>query len=89
MKRYKYIQRLNNKSVWGDYMFNPLYRRICLNDKIANKLEDRIIYNHVFILPDGREILVDTYNPRQGGWGLIKYPLRKIRFKNISELLKY
>ncbi|MBM7854552.1 hypothetical protein JOC37_000925 [Desulfohalotomaculum tongense] len=69
-------------------MFNPLYTRTYLNKKTAGRLEGRIIYNHVLILPDGREILIDSYHPGEGGWGLLQYPFQKIDFKSISELLK-
>lgn len=68
-------------------MFNPLYSRVYLNEKTASKMDDRIIYNHVVILPDGREILIDSYHPEQGGSGWLQYPFKQINFKTISELL--
>ncbi|MTI81555.1 MAG: hypothetical protein FH758_11885 [Firmicutes bacterium] len=70
-------------------MFNPLYTRTLLNNKTASELENRIIHNHVLILPDGREILIDSYQPKEGGWGLLKYPFKRIEFNTITELLKY
>jgi hypothetical protein len=69
-------------------MFNPLYARDFLNDKTASKMDARIIHNHVVILPDGQEILIDSYYPNHGGNGWLKYPFQKIEFASISELLK-
>ncbi|MEG6614906.1 hypothetical protein V6C27_00485 [Peptococcaceae bacterium 1198_IL3148] len=68
-------------------MFNPLYARDCLTDRNAKVMDQRIIHNHVLILPDGREILIDYYHPNQGGNGWLKYPFAHLTFKTISELL--
>lgn len=69
-------------------MFNPLYVRTYLNEKNVVHLEGRIIYKHVVILPDGREFLIDKYNPDQGGVGWLRYPFKKKSFNTISELLE-
>lgn len=68
-------------------MFNPIYARTHLTEKMADAMEGRIIHKHVVILPDGREVLIDRYRPKYGGSGWLQYPFQKITFNSISELL--